>query len=263
MKIITVNLPKGGTGKSTFSFNFAKWLADEKGKKVLLIDGDYSCNLTFSVTKNKDENSVLDIFLNRDVILEEITENLNFLKGSENLNDKYLDLMGKHNNRLIFYMWLMDNLEFLEYDYILIDTHNNKELVTLNFLAVADIVIGVSDPSRNGLRAWFELEDTVDELKAELVEARSRESYVNAKCYLVGNRVNHVGNTGKNFLELIQEQDNYLGMIQTKELLAKSLFEDTSVFEAFNVMSPKDQKKHQAFMDSLVKLFEKIIEIEE
>ena len=48
MKIITININKGGTGKSTFSYNFSKWLSSIKHKKVLLIDGDSSCNLTYS-----------------------------------------------------------------------------------------------------------------------------------------------------------------------------------------------------------------------
>ena len=30
MKIITININKGGTGKSTFSYNFSKWLSSIK-----------------------------------------------------------------------------------------------------------------------------------------------------------------------------------------------------------------------------------------
>lgn len=48
MQIVTININKGGTGKSTFSYNFSKWLSSRKNKKVLLIDGDSSCNLTYS-----------------------------------------------------------------------------------------------------------------------------------------------------------------------------------------------------------------------
>lgn len=263
MKIIVVNLPKGGTGKSTVSFNFSKWLSDKKGKKVLLIDGDYSCNLTYSISNSESKDSVLNIFENKEIQFEKVSENLFFIRGSENLKDRYLDLYSKHNNRLVFYMWLADNLERLsEFDYIVVDTHNNKDLVTLNFLAVADIVLGVSDPSRNGLRAWLELEETIDELTVELVEARTRESYVNAKAYLIANRIEHIGNSSKNFLEIAELQKSYLGMIQKKELLAKSLMEDTSVFEYYERMTEAEKRKQEAFISALNKLFEKIIEIE-
>lgn len=262
MKIITVNIGKGGTGKSTVSFNLAKWLSDQKKKKTLLIDGDYSCNLSYSLQTGKESSSVIDIFLDQSFNPEAISSNLDFLKGSENLKDKFLDLQSKHNNCLIFFMWLMDHISVMEkYEYVIIDTHNNKDLVTLNFLAVADIILGVSDPSRNGLRAWLELEDTVEELKNDLVEARTRESYVNAEAYLIANRVDHIGNSSKVFLETAKIQPNYLGMIQKKEILAKSLMEDISVFEYYDKMNASEQQKQKAFIESLNELFEQIINL--
>ena len=34
MKIITTHINKGGTGKSTISYNFASWIAERKNKKA-------------------------------------------------------------------------------------------------------------------------------------------------------------------------------------------------------------------------------------
>lgn len=45
MNIITVFNNKGGVGKTTYLYHIANLLAD-KGKKVLMVDGDSQCNLT-------------------------------------------------------------------------------------------------------------------------------------------------------------------------------------------------------------------------
>lgn len=260
MKIITVNINKGGTGKTTVSYNLAKYLSEIKKKNVLLIDGDRSCNLSYSFS-DLGKSTIADIFNENKVEFNSIHNNLDMIKGSETLEDDTLDLQSKYNNSMLFFLWIADNYSMLEkYDYMVIDTHNDKSLVTANFLAVSDIIIGVSEPSRNGLRAWYELENTVHDLKNGLVDLKTRESYVRAKPYLIGNRVSHIGNTSKNFLETVEDMDKYLGMIQKKELLAKSLLEDRSIFEQRESMSKREKERHQAFFDSIKDVFEAIIE---
>lgn len=262
MKIITVNVNKGGTGKSTISYTLAKWLTIVKNKKVLLIDGDRSCNLSYSFS-NTGTSSILDIFNKIEPVeFYNVGENLDFIKGSEHLEDNELDLKSKQNNCMLLFMWIADNMERLqEYDYMLIDTHNDTSLVTSNFLAVADIVLGVSEPSRNGFRAWLELEETLDHLKSELVDVVSRQTYVTATPYLIANKVDHIGTSSKQFLEMVELQRNYLGMIQKKELLAKTLLEDKSIFEMQRNMSDNEKEKHVKFFSNIDDIFEKVIKI--
>ncbi|WP_370569679.1 ParA family protein [Sporosarcina sp. BP05] len=214
MKIITVNVNKGGTGKSTVSYTLAKWLTIVQNKKVLLIDGDRSCNLSYSFS-NVGTSSILDIFNGKEPVeIYNVGENLDFIKGSEQLEDNELDLKSKQNNCMLLFMWIADNFQKVqEYDYVIIDTHNDTSLVTSNFLAVADIVLGVSEPSRNGFRAWLELEETLNYLKSQLVDVVSRKTYVTATPYLIANKVDHIGSSSKQFLEMVELQRNYLGMI--------------------------------------------------
>lgn len=260
MKIITTNINKGGTGKTTISYNLSKYLSERKGKKILLIDGDRSSNLSFSFD-NLGESSIVDIFNKKPVEIYTISKNLDFIKGSNLLEDHSLDLKSRQNNCMIMYLWIMDNEEMLnKYDYMIIDTHNDDSLVTSNFLAVADIVLGVSEPSRNGYRAWLELQSTIEYLKSNLIDLRSRESYVNAEPYLIANRVDHIGNSSKDFLETVEKENNYIGMIQKKELLAKSLLEDISIYERQDRMSSKDKEKHEAFYNHISSVFDSIIE---
>ena len=172
-----------------------------------------------------------------------VGKNLDLIRGSEHLEDNELDLKTKQNNCMQLFMWIADNMDKLkEYDYMVIDTHNDTSLVTSNFLAVADIVLGVSEPSRNGFRAWLELEETLNYLKSVLVDVISRQSYVTAKPYLIANKVEHIGSSSKRFLEMVELEENYLGMIQKKELLAKTLLEDKSIFEMQETMSAKKRK---------------------
>ncbi|OQR53108.1 ParA family protein [Bacillus sp. CDB3] len=261
MKIITVNVNKGGTGKSTISYTLSKWLTQVKKKKVLLIDGDRSCNLSFSFSCDSP-SSILGVFTKEKVEIHNVGGHLDFIKSSAQLEDNMLDLKSKQNNCMLLFMWIADNMDKLQkYDYMIIDTHNDTSLVTSNFLAVADIVLGVSEPSRNGFRAWLELEDTIDYLKNELVDVTSCQTYVTAKPYLIANKVDHIGNSSKQFIDMVELQPNYIGMIQKKELLAKTLLEDTSIFEMKEKMSKKDIERHQKFYEHIDNIFSKIIEI--
>lgn len=255
MKIITVNINKGGTGKSTISYNLANWIAKKKNKKVLLIDGDHSCNLSYSFS-NLGEENILNIFEGKPAKIYPVSDNLDFIKGSKNLKDDFLKLKDRQNNCMIMFMWFADNMESLEkYDYVIIDTHNDTSLVTSNFLAVSDMVIGVSEPSRNGYRAWLELKATIEHLKSELVDVRSRESYITTKPYLIGNRVEHNTNSSKEFLETLEDEPDFIGMIQKKELLAQSLLKNENIFS----YDKKTIKNHELFYNNIETVFDKIL----
>ena len=256
MKIITIHINKGGTGKSTISYNLASLIAEKENKKVLLVDGDHSCNLSFSFP-DTGKSTVLDIFQNKEVELYPINKNLDLLKGSKDLRDDFLDLKSKQNNCMIMFMWIADNLDKLkQYDYMIIDTHNEPSLVTNNFIAVSDIVLGVSEPSRNGFRAWLDLEDTIDTLKNELVDIRTRESYVSTEPFLIGNRLEHNTNSSKYFLDIIEKEPRYLGMIQKKELLTKSLLENINIFSR----DSKTQEQHKEFYQNTEAVFSRILD---
>lgn len=149
MKIQTTNLPKGGGGKTTHSFNEGDWLATYKNKRVCLIDGASECNLTraFNVTSTK---TMYDVFTTGEYEIVPIKKNLSLICGDERLTDAQLDLVSRNHKYLQFFMWLADHYDDLaqQFDVIIIDTHNDESLVTANFIAVSDIVLAVSDASK-------------------------------------------------------------------------------------------------------------------
>lgn len=151
------------------------------------------------------------------------------------------------------------------FDVILIDTHNDESLVTANFIAVSDIVLAVSDASLNGFRAWLSLKNFVDFIKSEAIEVITKKSYVKAEPYLIGNKIKYVGNnvtdTCKQFLEVVEEDQAYLGSIQEKELMAKSLVISQSVFEQHEEMTANQQETHQKFYDNINYVYENILSV--
>ncbi|WP_277293903.1 ParA family protein [Streptococcus hyointestinalis] len=266
MRIQTTNIDKGGGGKSTHTFNEGDWLSRVKNKRVLLIDGARECNLThaFDVTSEK---TIYDIFTTGEYEICRITDNLSLIRGDERLTDEQLDLASRNNKYLQLFMWFSEHYEELDkqFDIILIDTHNDKSLVTANFIAVSDIVLGVTDASTNGFRAWLALKQFVESIKREAIEVITKKSYVTAEPYIIGNKIEYYGNnvtdTCKQFLDVIQEDEAYLGSVQKKELMAKSLVINQSVFEQREHMTEKQKLDHQKFYGNIEYVYTNILTV--
>lgn len=264
MRIQTINLDKGGGGKSSHTYNLGDWLSRVKKKRVLLIDGARECNLThsFDVTSEK---TIYDIFKTGEYEICRIHQGLSIIRGDERLTDEQLDLNARNNKYLQLFIWFTEHYEELEkeFDVILIDTHNDESLVTANFIAVSDIVLGVTDASTNGFRAWLALKRFVDHIKRESIEVITKKSYVHVQPYLIGNKIeyygNHVTDTCRQFLDVVEEEEGYLGSVQKKELMAKSLVINQSVFEQRENMTEKQVYTHQLFFDNIEYVYNNVL----
>ncbi len=141
MNIITTWNLKGGTGKTTTTFNLAATYAAQD-KKVLVLDLDMQANLSsfFDTDISKHKRSKPDI---EQVIRDSIDitkaiyhsrfNNIDFIKGSNDimfLDLAGIDILGKHLAMIAG-----------EYDICLIDTHPDASRLTENALAIADIVL--------------------------------------------------------------------------------------------------------------------------
>jgi hypothetical protein len=109
------------------------------------------------------------------------------------------------------------------------------------------------------------LKNFVDFIKSEAIEVITKKSYVKAEPYLIGNKIKYVGNnvtdTCKQFLEVVEEDQAYLGSIQEKELMAKSLVISQSVFEQHEEMTANQQETHQKFYDNINYVYENILSV--
>lgn len=276
MHIITIGMNKGGTGKTTITFNFVYKLS-RMGKRVLLIDGDHSTNLTFTmqVIANTiyNEESILDIFTKKrkelfqqDLsMIYEINENISFIPGNPNLTEKYLKMNENVQKGKLMSRWIATNYEILNenFDYIIIDTHNDESLITQDFYVASDIIIAVANPAGNSVRAYFQLKNLIKNMEEEYYNTETGEPLVEAKIYLLGNNVNHIGSTSRTFNEEIQHIDDLIGVIPKKELLDSSLNINEDIFTQYDKMSNAEKHRNQAFYDNINQTFEKIINLAE
>lgn len=239
MKIITVNINKGGTGKTTFSYNFAEFLSQEY--RVLLMDFDDSCNLTgrYDVLPVED-NTIVSLFDRGVVTPIKIKPTLDLVcsfYGVDALKER------QNNRRRREYSlgkWLAKNYEELseKYDYIVIDTENDEGILTINALIVSDIVVGIAEPSKDAVKALATLKYFVNDLNNDF-EA-------DARVFYIANRVNFSEKSSEELLNVLSTKEEYVGYIPRRTVIA----DDISVFE--NQKITKDLKEH------LIELFEKI-----
>lgn len=276
MHIITIGMNKGGVGKTTITFNFVYKLA-RMGKRVLLIDGDHSTNLTFTmqVIANTiyNEESILDIFtkekkqlFQQDVsMIYEIDENISFIPGNPNLTEKYLKLNENVQKGKLMSRWIATNYKILNenFDYIIIDTHNDESLVTQDFYVASDMILAIANPAGNSVRAYFQLINLLNEMEDEYYNTETGESLVEAKIYLIGNNVSHIGSTSRTFNEEIQDIDDLIGVIPKKEVLDSSLNINEDIFTQYDKMSNAEKHRNQAFYDNINQIFEKIVYLAE
>ncbi len=171
MKKIVFFYTKGGTGKTTICFNYGHYLADNKNKRVLMLDFDPQVNLVYSFGKdnknaegNNLETMLLDFIKEKKIILEDYTikagKNLTILPTSNNISviDEYLTdfLVRKSVEKGVALKSMERNLllkEMLdrvikpwEFDFVLIDCQPSFSLLSNTALIYAENVLIVLKP---------------------------------------------------------------------------------------------------------------------
>ena len=163
MIVISIANQKGGVGKSTTAQALASTLGF-KGKKVLLIDMDSQCNVTYASGINNPEKSITDI-LSQNCKIKEVV-----------IPCKYYDLLPADE-----YLTNVEMVADVEptllskttiaplrgsYDYVVIDTPPALGRLSYNSLTASDYVIIPCEPSiyaRTGLAALYKTIQNVQE----------------------------------------------------------------------------------------------------
>lgn len=167
-KIIAIANQKGGTGKTTTTYNLGISLA-ERGKKVLLVDDDPQTNLTtaFGVA-NTDElkmtlHEILTMIMDEQPLPHQSEyilhgEKVDLIPSSINLSITEINLRDAMGGERT--LWALLEPLRQNYDYIIIDTNPSLGLLTINALAACDSVIIPINPelwSANGLTALLHI----------------------------------------------------------------------------------------------------------
>ena len=259
MKIITFSAIKGGVGKTTLAYNYGEWLAS-KGKQVLFIDLDHQCNLTQTYDVFNNEGTVANIFRGKgDVALLNVKENIDLIPGYLRLDRLEKELETKGYKDMLLYMWLEDNYDdkgIEKYDYVIIDCHPDFSTATRNAIIVSHAVLSPVIPSEHGYQAKFNLQERLEEFKAEAFDFKTRESYVTAELFFLGNMIKHNTKSSKELVASLTNEENVLAMIPQKELFNRSTLDKVSLSD---MMKDKDLTRvNKEFFKDIDFTFQKI-----
>ena len=263
MQVISFMAIKGGVGKTTMAFQFAKYL-QENNKSTLLIDLDSQKSLTGTFeTKDfnfKDKHNISEILSNPQIgiIATTVEKNIDVIPSTSNLEEIADNLATKPNKELLLFMWFVKNSKELnqKYDYIILDLPPAWNLLTKNGVAVADKVISPMEPSRFGYESHTKVLQSVSTLKNEVVDPVSGKSDVSAKIYFLGNRVKHNTNSSKEFLEALKNINDVIGIVPEKEAINTSMLLKKGIFDYLEETGQTHTQNK--FIASLKKVFNQI-----
>ncbi|UPA12676.1 MULTISPECIES: ParA family protein [Borrelia] len=213
-KVITVASIKGGVGKSTTSLIFATLLS--QSFKVLIIDIDTQASTTSYYFKIIKECGI-DLF-NRN-IYEVLISNLHIDNAIVNISSN-LDLipsyltLHKFNSEAIPYkeFRLKEQLKLLgfEYDYIILDTNPSLDFTLTNALVCSNYIIVPITAEKWAVESLDLFNFFIEKLS------------IKAPIYLLNTKFKK-NNTHKELLNILKENDNFLGTISEREDLNRKI----------------------------------------
>ncbi len=168
-KILGVVNQKGGVGKTTTAINLSACLAIE-GLKILLADCDPQANASSGLGLQRDDNrhSVYDALVGdspaEQAILPTEIECLWLLPGSKNLTGANIELAGAPDRAVRLRRALEPIQE--NFDLIVLDCPPALDLLTLNVLVAAEILIVPMQAEYFALEGVSELISTLERVRS-------------------------------------------------------------------------------------------------
>lgn len=162
-QIITIANRRGGAGKTATAHALGAGLL-RRGYRVLFVDLDSQCNLTYDLGIEEAEASSLDVLAEELEASEAIlhTEKGDLLPASPSLATSDISITGKRSEHR-----LGDALKSVarKYDYIIIDTPPALGVLTVNALTASDRVIIPAQAEIHSLQGLEQLYRTIETIR--------------------------------------------------------------------------------------------------
>lgn len=166
-KVLAFANHKGGVGKTTSVANLGAAIA-ALGRRVLLVDLDAQCNLTYTYLQEEPEATLYEALTGTTGVLPRtpIAEGLDIVPAGLGLAKADIDLSTRIAREAILRSLLKPLRS--EYDYILLDCPPSLGVVTTNALAAADGVIIPLTAEALPLKGLTMLDAVIDEIRRTL-----------------------------------------------------------------------------------------------
>ena len=256
--VLTAALPAGGTGKTPFTKVYGQWKA-RQGYKVGMMDFDHQCSLSETYDIFKTEKTTLNIFKGGDVEFIPVEDNLWLAPSHPNLQYEPAHLRAEGTQNIYFLLedWIYEHEEEIKrFDYLLIDTHPDTDIITKNALAISTAQIGVVMPIEKSVNAIPKAEAALEKLKEDTYDKRHHEARVTCELVLIGTNIEKVGKNytklSKQLLQLMKEDERFVGYIPHKELFAQSMSDEkVSIWTQLEDEKVLKDKSNVAFKKAL------------
>lgn len=226
MDIISVNIQKGGCGKTTSVQCLSEILSSKYGLKILCVDTDAQCNLTTvsGVRPEECENNLYTL-LKGECTLEECiihSKYYDLVPGSVLLSsaDNDFNKIGKEH-------FLKEKLQGAEYDVVFIDTPPALGLLNIMSLTASTKVLIPTECSYLSLVGLAQLFETIQTVK----------KYLNSQLDILGFAIikfNNRTNVNNAIMEEVQRTADALGT----KIYAAKIRETVKIKEAQSQLKP-------------------------
>lgn len=163
-RIIAITNQKGGVGKTTTTMNFGAGLRN-RGKRVLLIDMDPQCSLSYIMRGIEDGPTVQDLILDPQADAAPVIQHLeegDLIRSSRDLVT--LEIQLTDVGRAFRLSKVLKQLS-AQYDYIIIDSPPALGILTVNILTASNGVIVPALSDIFSLQGVGELFTTIQSVK--------------------------------------------------------------------------------------------------
>ena len=177
MKVIAVMSPKGGIGKTTTADTMAYILGEEREKKVLILDGDPQGDTSKIFGVYEPEGAGMSELLEHhrnlggsygtwDLIQQTDYDTIDIIPANGYLMKTDMELMMRQESNQV--TRLRDALEEVQglYDYCICDCGRLLDMVVINILMAADLVIAPVKVGGYENDAIYALQEQLDDLES-------------------------------------------------------------------------------------------------